>query len=213
MIVGQRRRHPLALRTRWIRNAAAIAPRLARSPAMSATPAACPPAGRAGSSVGSDFEQHQQRRSRRRWRRRLRPRTSSARSGFFLFGIRLDPVASESGQRTKPNSAADQSTSSSASARQMHRAQAAGEGELDREIAVAHRIEAVVGDGRETELGGERAADRCRRRAPDRGAAERQDVGPTSCRFDPLDDRAAAARSDASSQCASRTGWARWKCV
>ena len=42
-------------------------------------------------------------------------RSSSAASGFFFCGIRLDPEANESDTRQKPNSAVDQSTISAPS--------------------------------------------------------------------------------------------------
>ncbi len=43
------------------------------------------------------------------------PRTSSSGSGFFFWGIRLEPVATESSISKKPNSSPDSRMTSSAS--------------------------------------------------------------------------------------------------
>ena len=86
--------------------------------------------------------------------RAARPRTSSAGSGFFLFGIMLLPVENASEARTKPNDGFDHQVSSSASRLQVDHPEGDRAQRLDDEVAVRDRVEGVRADAIEVELTG-----------------------------------------------------------
>ena len=90
----------------------------------------------------------------------------------------LLPLENASGSRTYPNSADDQMIRSSAKRERCDHAERGSRDELDQEVAVADRVHAVRATPRETRA---RAASSVaierERRAGDRAAAERREVG------------------------------------
>ena len=83
-----------------------------------------------------------------------------------------------SGSPKKPNSGPEQPDEVLGQARQVRLELGAGEDELGREVAVADRVERVLGDGLEAEVAGQRLAVEGERGAGERARAERQHVDP-----------------------------------
>ena len=79
-------------------------------------------------------------------------RSSSAASGFFFCGMRLDPELKASSTSQKPNSWLDQSTISRAELRQVGRAGGGGREVVQHEIPVRHRVQRVLRDSPEAQL-------------------------------------------------------------
>ena len=75
--------------------------------------------------------------------RAARPRTSSAGSGFFLFGIIELPVENASATATNPNRGFDHHVTSSARRLRWTIPSATARERLDHEIAIRDRIERV----------------------------------------------------------------------
>jgi hypothetical protein len=106
------------------------------------------------------------------------PRISSGTSGFFFCGMIDEPVQKRSARSTNAKRGFIQMMISSQKRERCVITSAPGGAELDREVAIGHRVEGIFAQAVEPELlGNHHAVDR-KRRPGERRASQRQPVDP-----------------------------------
>ena len=110
--------------------------------------------------------------------RAARPRTSSAGSGFFLFGMIDEPGRERVARADEPEPRVRPPRDLLGQTAQVDHPEGDRRERLDDEVAIADRVERVGRDPVEPELRGGRLAIERVARARERARAERRDVGP-----------------------------------